>query len=334
MHADLDRRLLAALADGKFHSGVALAAALGVSRGAVWQHIRALQERKLDIYSVRGKGYCINPRIELLDADAMRGQLSLLARRALIQIDVEPVVDSTNARLLAAPLPLPGRFVACAAEYQTAGHGRRGRAWLSPFSAGLCLSLACRLNTRHAQFGTLSLAVGVAVRRALAAMRIEGVELKWPNDLIVADRKLGGVLVELRGEASGPAHVVIGVGLNVSAVPERIGDADSDALPPVCLLDLGDGMPPGRNALAAAVLSSIVAVVEGFGRDGFAPFIDEWRAADYLAHKTVRIDGEVLSVTGTAVGIGDDGALRVETDGHIRDFISGEVSVRLRGRTP
>ncbi len=325
MHPDLDRRLLAALADGQFHSGVELAERLGVSRGAIWQHVRALIDQRLDIYAVRGKGYRLNPAIELLDVERIREGLTAFARRALIELEVHPVVDSTNSRLLLAAPPVPGRFIACLAEYQTTGQGRRGRRWLSPFAGGLCLSLACQFKSRHAQFSTLSLAIGVAVSRALAACGVSGIQLKWPNDLVAGDRKLGGILVQMKGEAIGAAHLVIGVGLNVTGVPERVTGA---ALQPVALHDLAGGRVPGRNTLAAELISSITSALDEFGRRGFAPFTHEWHEADYLAGKQVRVDSDVLAVSGTAVGVGESGALRVETDGRVREFVSGEVTVR------
>ena len=166
--------------------------------------------------------------------------------------------------------------------------------------------------------------VGVALADALHGLGFHAVRLKWPNDLVVAGRKLGGVLIDLRGEALGPCDAVIGFGLNVR-MPADTGDLGQ----PWCDL-AGLGVPPSRNALAAALLGTLLPALARFERDGLAPFATRWSALDALAGHAVRVHDGGRVHEGTALGIADDGALRVRhEDGDIRHWHGGEVSVRV-----
>ena len=125
-------------------------------------------------------------------------------------------MDSTNTRLLGLPPPPAGCADVCLSELQHSGRGRRGRRWIATFGDSIALSLAWTFGDAARASPALSLATGVAISRALAKAGARGIGLKWPNDIWFDDRKLGGVLIELRADAGGPAHVVIGVGLNAS----------------------------------------------------------------------------------------------------------------------
>jgi BirA family transcriptional regulator, biotin operon repressor / biotin---[acetyl-CoA-carboxylase] ligase len=178
------------------------------------------------------------------------------------------------------------------------------------------------------QTGALSLATGVAVLRALRALGIGGAQIKWPNDLVTPRGKLGGILIEVRSEAAGPMHVVVGLGLNLAlgrqarAQIVQLGNAATD------LAELAGGTPPAREALAAMLLDHGVAVLVQFAQSGLAPFLAEYRAADALRDRAVQVQGGDLPAGGVARGIDDDGALKVEHAGRIHRIIAGEVSVR------
>ena len=142
-------------------------------------------------------------------------------------------LDSTSDRLLAVDDLPSGPFDACLAEFQSAGRGRRGRRWVAPFASGLCLSVGWSYRDAPAALVALSLAAGVAVLRALGRLGIAGLALKWPNDIVRDDSKLGGILIDLRGEAAGPAYVVVGVGVNVrlpASARERLAAEGVDAV--------------------------------------------------------------------------------------------------------
>jgi BirA family biotin operon repressor/biotin-[acetyl-CoA-carboxylase] ligase len=198
-------RLLSFLADGKFHSGEALARRLRVSRSAIWKLVGALREVGVEIQSVPRQGYRLPREVDLLDRAAIEGSLDELAKRAITNIDVLMTVDSTNQFLVDALPDQPSSAHLCTAEIQTSGRGRRGRSWVAPFGSGICMSIAWQFAELPPQFSALSLAVGVAIVRALERFGFSGVQLKWPNDLLWQQRKLGGILIEMRGESSGPA---------------------------------------------------------------------------------------------------------------------------------
>ena len=217
--------LLRLLADGTLHSGEELAAALSISRAAVWKRLQQLESWGIACEARPGSGYRLEAPIDLLDAAQIRESLPQAARATLRNLEVHESLESTSDRLLAITDLPPGRFDACLAEFQSAGRGRRGRHWVAPFASGLCLSVNWSYRDAPATLGALSLAAGVAALRALGRLGFARLSLKWPNDILCGDAKLGGILIDLRGEAAGPAYVVVGIGINVrlpQAARERL----------------------------------------------------------------------------------------------------------------
>ncbi|MCC7199194.1 MAG: biotin--[acetyl-CoA-carboxylase] ligase [Gammaproteobacteria bacterium] len=315
------------LADGEVHSGEALAAALSVSRAAVWKQVRALEDWGLAVQAAPGRGYRLDSPVELLDAARIRSRLMGPAAGRLRTLEVLTETGSTNTHLLQVP-PVPaGRFDACLAEFQSAGRGRRGRSWVAPFGSGLCLSLGWTFALIPSQLPALSLAVGVGILRSLDEAGVRGASLKWPNDVLLDGGKLGGVLIELRAEAGGPAQVVIGIGLNVR-LPQRVR-AEIGAMG-LAVADLaGDaGIAASRNALAAALINRLVPLLEEFEAQGFEPFAGEWTQADALRGLPARVQAGDTTIEGVARGIDADGALLLEAGGQLKRFISGEASLR------
>lgn len=304
-------------------SGAVLAMEFGVSRGAVWKRIETLRIAGVGIVATRG-GYALAHPVELLDREKILALLDRPAREGLVSLILDFEADSTQVRALAAPAPTQG----CAlwlAERQTAGQGRRGRRWVSPLAAHLCLSLSRRFDRGVAALSGLSLAVGVAVAEVLRGEGFSQVGVKWPNDLLVDDRKLGGILIQLRGDAHGPCEAVIGLGLNV-AMPEALA-AQIDQ--PWCdLVSLVPRQTVSRNLLAAKVIAGLMAAMEEFDRDGLASFLLRWQALDALAGRSIRVSDASHEYEGIALGICSDGALRVQLASGERHFHSGDVSVR------
>jgi len=325
----LTQRVFVALADGKLHSGQQLALQLGVTRSAVWKAVGALQDLGLMVNAATRRGYCLRRPLLPLDAALIAARLPAAVSQRVRRGAVCWTLSSTNTTLLAnVDLPV-GRYDYLLAEFQTAGRGRRARSWMAPPGGAICLSLSRQFAALPPDFGALSLAVGIAVRRALQNLQPLAVQLKWPNDLVVGGRKLGGILIEMRAEAGGPAYVVIGVGINVAlgdAVDERVRTTGTR---PTDLQSLG-WRDIDRNRVAAAVIGSLVECIEIFERQGFAPFAAQWRDADVLAGQSITVTGAGAgaAVSGVALGIAADGALRVDTAGGERRFVSGEVSVR------
>ncbi len=324
-------RLFAALADGEFHSGESLAESLGVSRSAVWKAVRALRELGATLHAVRNRGYRLASTGEPLEAPRILAKVSGDVRERIRALEVVWSIGSTNTALLSRPNhPPDGRSEVLLAEYQTAGRGRRGRAWLAPPGGAICLSLSWTFREVPEDLGALGLVIGVCELRALREAGLQNAKLKWPNDVLVEDRKLGGILIELRAESGGPAYVVIGMGLNVALGASLLAKIPETGIPPTDLVAAGLAQA-SRNALAGRIIEHCIHGLLEFEREGLRPFIDDWRDADALRGRMVEIRGAAGDIVGgLARGVDLHGALLVETpDGGLRKFISGDVSVRI-----
>jgi BirA family biotin operon repressor/biotin-[acetyl-CoA-carboxylase] ligase len=307
---------------------VRLAAALGVSRTAVWKALHGISELGLELHSVPKRGYRLSQPIEALTRSRIEKQLPTGVRQRVRKLEILTEVDSTNSHLFAVSDLTPGQADVCVAEFQSAGRGRRGRSWTAPYGAGLCLSVSWQFPETPRQVGALSLATGVAVLRALRQHGATDVGLKWPNDIVYQGRKLGGILIELRAETAGPAYVVLGVGLNFRLSSRTRQVIESGGVAPVDLSEIGAASAAGRNVIAAEVINRMLESLCQFQQHGFAPFMNEWRDADALAGEAVRVLAGEQTQRGIARGIDAEGALMLETPAGLMRFISGEVSVR------
>ncbi|PJG59141.1 bifunctional biotin--[acetyl-CoA-carboxylase] ligase/biotin operon repressor BirA [Aeromonas cavernicola] len=309
--------LLTLLSDGQFHSGEQLGEQLGISRAAVSKHMAALKGLGLDLFSLTGKGYRLAVPMALYDQQ----QLQVLAPMA--PVHCFPIIGSTNQFLLDRVSTLTSGEC-CLAESQTAGRGRRGKPWVSPFGCQLLLSMYWRLEQGMAAAMGLSLAVGVAVVQALTSLGYPGVELKWPNDLYYQGRKLAGILVEMSGSAGASCNLVIGVGLNL-AMPQQEGVRIDQAWAELRHInpELVD-----RNQLAARTMIYLQQAMQTFEQSGLTSFVAAWNQLDHFAGRPVRLLMGDQEIRGVARGIDDRGALRLETDEGIKYYLGGEISLR------
>ncbi len=271
--------------------------------------------------------------MEFLDALLIRSQLQPQHASRLHAFELLAEVDSSNTRLLAAAPPPPGAAAVCIAERQVAGRGRLGRSWISPPGSAVTLSVGWVFRERTRELPALSLAAGVAVARALSRCGAPGIRLKWPNDIWFGDRKLGGILLELRADPAGPACVVIGVGINVVLDAAARAALGSRGVQATSLADACTPVVPSRNRVAGAILDELLGMLAQFEHAGFAPFRAPWAALDALRGRRSRVLQGDSSVAGLACGVDDDGALLVDVGGQVRRFNSGEVSLRLEGDT-
>ncbi|HEU0152461.1 MAG TPA: bifunctional biotin--[acetyl-CoA-carboxylase] ligase/biotin operon repressor BirA [Arenimonas sp.] len=317
-----DRALLARLCDGPA-SGAALARELGITRSAVWKRIEALRAAGVAIAARPGQGYALAQPLRLLDAGRLAAALSPAAQGELAGLEVLFDTDSTNAVALREPVPARGCGV-WLAERQSAGRGRRGRAWTSPLAAHVYLSVSRRFDGGIAALQGLSLAVGVAAAEALQALGYRGIGLKWPNDLLAEGGKLGGILIEVGGDAAGPLRVVVGLGLNVAMPADAARDIDQ----PWCDLARLSATPPDREAVCVALLDALLPMLARFERDGLAPSLEAWARHDLLAGRAVRITEGERVYEGIAAGIDADGALRLRGPDGERRCHAGEASLR------
>lgn len=321
------RSLLDALADGRFHSGSELARRFGVSRAAVWKAVQRLAEAGVTVDAVRGRGYRLRSPYEPLDAAAIAGDL-VQAGAAVPAMEVLTSVDSTNLRLLQYAREGGAAPRVCLAERQTAGRGRRGRRWHSPFGANLYMSVLWSFNRPAGALGPLGLVAGLALAEALETAGLRGHGLKWPNDIYWGGRKLAGILLELAPcEADGPCPVVIGIGLNVAMPQEQARGAIDQ--PWVDLATALGGRYPSRNRLASLILQTLMPALQDFGAAGLAPFLPRWRRLDLVAGKPVELHRPDGVVQGCARGIDEHGRLVLEVDGRSEAHAAGEVSLRL-----
>jgi BirA family biotin operon repressor/biotin-[acetyl-CoA-carboxylase] ligase len=313
-------QLLNLLADGEFHSGEVLANRLGVSRASVFNALAGVADHGVQLQRIRGRGYRLARPWQRLEQNEVVHWLG----KDAVQFDIEilPQGASSNTLLLQRAGPAvanggaPGGSV-LAVELQTAGRGRMGRTWHSGLGTALTFSLLWRFDCGLNALSGLSLAVGVAVVRALNRLGAQGVQLKWPNDIMTGQGKLAGVLIEAQGDMLGPSAVVIGIGLNCAlsgSLEQQIGQ-------PACALDEICAAMPTRNQLLAVLLQELARVLRQFAQGGFAAFREEWERYHIHQDMPVRLhmaDGQ--TVNGIARGVSDSGELCMETEQGTRRF--------------
>ena len=317
--------LLNLMSDGRFHSGEALGAALGVSRAAVWKVLSPLESQGFPIQRVRGKGYRIPPGAVLLDEHAIRSFLPEHCSDCW-SWHVYKQIDSTNAeaqRLMAGQQ----RPLACVSEQQSAGRGRRGRAWVSPYAQNIYLSITEPFNTGAQGLEGLSLVVGIALAETLQSCGYEDVALKWPNDVLLDGRKLAGILIEIAGDLTSDCVVVIGVGINV-LMGKEAGESIDQAW--TSLLQSSSRGELNRNRLVAVFAQKVLEAMTLFRAEGFRPFGAAWERHDAWFGQMVDVVSGAHVISGRHIGVNERGALRLETaDGEVLAN-GGEVSLRKR----
>ena len=321
-------RLLNLLADGEFHSGEILAGQLGVSRASVFNALANVADFGVVLQRIRGRGYRLARPWQRLE----RGEILRWLGKDAGQFDIEilPQAPSSNSLLLqraglaVANGDVPSGSV-LAVELQTAGRGRMGRTWHSGLGSSLTFSLLWRFDCGLNALSGLSLAVGVAIVRALNKLGAQGVHLKWPNDILTPQGKLGGVLIEAQGDMLGPCAVVIGIGLNCDLPADLTHQIDQ----PASALDEVCAVLPARNHLLAVVLQELALVLQQFGQGGFSVLRNEWERYHGSQNKPVQLHmPDDTTVSGVTRGVNDSGELCLETAQGMRYFNSGEVRWR------
>lgn len=323
--SDKQKKILALLSDGEFHSGSELADALDISRAAVWKQLKGLSKFGLQHAAIRGKGYRLSRPLELLELAKIGAALSDQANALISCLEIHDHINSTNSYLMERSQNNALSGSICFAEHQTAGKGRRGRQWVSPYGNNIYVSILWRFQqSGPAAISGLSLAIGVAVIRALKQHNIHDIKLKWPNDIYFQGKKLGGILVEVSGETEGPCDAVMGLGLNLF-LPETEAETITQAW--TDLTRITGQQLLLRNELAGILLNHILAVTAEFEETGISAYLDEWRSYDCLKDKPATLFVGKQQVAGTVQGIDDNGLLLLElADGTIQAFASGEVS--------
>ncbi|WP_394205918.1 bifunctional biotin--[acetyl-CoA-carboxylase] ligase/biotin operon repressor BirA [Shewanella waksmanii] len=309
------RAIVNLLSGGQFVSGEGLANELGISRAAISKHIAGLEDYGVDIFSVKGKGYKLATPLSLIDDKLLLDQ----SKGRCFYFDEIP---STNGFLLDHVDELNcGDF--CVAEYQSAGRGRRGRTWVSPYGGHLYFSLFWRFPQGMAQAMGLSLVVACSLAEVLKQFDVENVGVKWPNDIYLDNRKLAGVLVEMSGQADSECNLVIGIGINLAmsaAQAEQIDQPWSDL----------SGLPnlPNKTALTLALQSQLITDLQEFENEGLSAFMHRWQQADIFVNQQVKLLMGDKVVEGVCKGIDEQGSLLLESEGKVQAYVGGEISLR------
>ncbi len=314
--------LIQKLVKGEFLSGQALGDELGVSRAAISKHIAALQDMGFDIFSVTGKGYRLAEPIELLSEEKIVSHIE--QSNITAKVEVHNVIDSTNSYLMRR-LPnqnTPGQV--CIAEYQSAGRGRRGRQWISPFGSHIYMSMYWSLEQGMSSAMGLSVVAALAVSDAIKALYKTDVELKWPNDIYFKGVKLAGILIDLEGQAMEPCHCVIGIGLNINMPAKSAELVDQ----PWTDLSSAIGVEIDRNILAASIISALIKRLEVHSETGINTMVAQWHEHDVYFNKAVSLITGDKATRGICRGINAQGALLLEVNGKVSPVYGGEVSLR------
>ena len=308
--------LLAVLADGAFHSGEQIGAELGISRAAISQQIKSLRLLGLEIFSITGKGYRLNTPLDLLNTETLQH----LAAGTLIHTCA--VIDSTNQYMMA-QLERWQKGECLLAESQTAGRGRRGRQWHSPFGSQFIMSMYWRLDDGPSAAMGLSLAIGVAVVQALESAGYRDLSLKWPNDIYMARRKLAGILVEMSAAVGGICHLVIGVGVNLNLPDAVIAQLDQP-----CAHLAEQPVVVERNQLSATIIRALRNALTLFEQQGLTAFLTEWNRLDIFMQQPVKVLLGNQIIHGIYCGIDGQGNMLLQDQDGMHKFVGGEISLR------
>lgn len=315
--------ILRLLADGKFHSGEAIARHFGVSRATVWNALQQAEQLGVRLYSVRGRGYCLPEPVRFVEAERVLAMLGV--QRDKFALEIHDQIDSTNSYLMRQAAAGARSGTCAVALLQTDGRGRRGRSWQARLGDSLTFSVLWRFDGGAGALSGLSLAVGVALVRALRAVGAEGIALKWPNDVLHGGGKLAGILIELQGDMDGPSAAVIGIGLNLRLSADLRRGIDQ---PAAGLRDLLTDLP-AADELLGVLLYHLAEVLQAFERDGFSALREEWAASHAYHAQPVRMlmpDGRAIE--GTVDDVAADGALLLDVGGSVQRFSAGEISMR------
>lgn len=310
-----------ALSDGKFHSGEQLGKELGISRAAIAKHVKSLTLLGIDIFSVTGKGYRLAEPFNLIDQQRL---MELCGNN--LNIEVHGIIDSTNQRLmdLIRSKQDIDDGLTVISECQTEGRGRRGRSWVSPFGSHIYLSRYFKSHEGLSEVAALSLVIGLAISNAIERYTGVVAELKWPNDVMVNNKKLAGVLVEAEGQSDGFCHLVIGIGINVN-MPEESAELITQ---PWTDLQMVSKKTIDRNEFIAVLLAELDKVIDAFRVDKLTKLYKLWNNRNAFEGDVVNITTGDRVKSGRCIGIDETGALLIEEDNVISRIFGGEVSLR------
>jgi len=320
-------RILHALEDGSYQSGTTLGNLLSISRTAVWKQIKHLIEIGVPIQRHLKRGYKLSAPLILLNEDKIRQHLQRHGVNLPLDFYLFSSIDSTNKFLKTGPSSNIIRVAA--AELQTAGRGRFGREWYSPFGENIYCSIRWHFNGDLSRLSGLSLVVSLSIMATLEEMGLhENIHIKWPNDILWKDEKLCGNLIEVIAESNHAADVIIGVGINVNSNKNHHKDALLDR--PWCSLHEITGKLFDRNRIIAHLLVHLNHFLMEFVQNGFSPFISKWQLVDYLKDQMITVSQPLGLLRGKANGVNEVGQLILIDEQGIKHYLSsGDTSLQI-----
>lgn len=322
--------VLQCLSCDQYLSGQVLADRFNVTRAAINHHISKLQDLGVAIESVSGCGYRLRYPIYLHNQDYLHDTLTRTCSKRLDVLQCWPQIESTNDAAKTIATPASGMFSVVLAELQTAGRGRRGRIWLAPYGANITLSVVWNLHQSLHTAGLLSPYLAVQIAQVLDRMGVPGIKVKWPNDVYCADKKIAGILIECRAEINGSCHLVVGLGLNAYMSHSTVDFSEHVIQQP--WTDIVTQLPDfklSRDDIAVACINAIVSGLNSFDQQVPESFSEVWSQWDLLHARAVQVETEKATTSGVALGINQQGCLRLLTERGEQEIMLGEVSLRV-----
>lgn len=316
------KSILNLLADGKFHSDKEISKFLGVPYKVVPLVLKQILDPSINLEFVN-KNYRISGGLELLNASWINKELGE-TQQLLSQLEVLTLIDSTNNYLLNKTEYI-GNY-AVFAEQQTTGRGQFKRTWYSNFGKNIALSLLWQISNPLNKLGGLTLAVGIAVVKALEQYGLKRIRLKWPNDIVYEGKKLAGILIESRSVEQKIQKLVIGIGLNLYNPSTLYLTKDQ----PITSIFSLQNFPPRRNQLAGLILKNLLQTLVEFESKGLSYFLRDWQRLDNLMGKLITIQNQADVIEGIAKGINTEGQLCLLIQNKLHYFNSGEIRVKLK----
>ncbi len=319
--------LLQLLSDGKYHSGTILGNKLKLTRGAIWEIIKHAKKYGIDVEAKTNLGYRIPGGLELLEKKSITKHLKHKTGFDSENLLIFDELTSTNAYVMDLVKTNTTKKYICFTEHQTAGRGRLGRTWISPFAQNIYLSLSWQFSHEPHELSSLGLVIGIAIIDALKKYGIKnGLSLKWPNDVLWEKRKLAGILIDLFGETHHVYNAIIGVGLNVN-MAKKPGEKIEQ---PWCDIAQIVNSQPQRNKLAGLLLNSLLTTLTTYQKYGLKPFIEKWKNLDLTYGKKIALITPKQKILGTSLGIDEKGYLLLKDHREqLHHFAAGEVSLRF-----
>ena len=308
-------------ASNGFVSGAQISAELGISRTAVWKHIRSLRLSGFKIDAIPSRGYRLLQTPDILIPETIQADLNCHVIGS--QVRCFDVIDSTNSQACSMADLGAAEGLVVVADRQTAGKGRLGRLWVSPGSVNLYTSILLRPRILPMEAPKLTFLSAVAVCRAIALSTKLRATVKWPNDVLLGGKKVAGLLNEMSSETDQVNYVVLGIGVNLNMAANQFPD---DLRSPATSLALTLGREVSRLDFARALIKEIDHLYQIFQEQGDEPILKAWTEQCDMIGQAIKVDCNQQQIEGIMQGLSEDGALLIRMPtGQVETVYAGDV---------